>query len=126
MLRNIHRSDKMRAFVMRGHGDLSQLEIADVPAPKLVSDRDVKVKLQAAALNHLDLWTLKGLPGLAISFPHILGGDGAGVVETDLDCVDLGACQVPGGDVLPAPSIVPSQVQEPVIAPDPEGASLVG
>ncbi|UCD24895.1 MAG: alcohol dehydrogenase catalytic domain-containing protein, partial [Gemmatimonadota bacterium] len=72
----------MRAFVMRGHGDLSQLEVADVPAPKLVSDHDVKIKLQAAALNHLDLWTLKGLPGLDLSFPHILGGDGAGIVES--------------------------------------------
>jgi NADPH:quinone reductase-like Zn-dependent oxidoreductase len=71
----------MKALVMRGHGDLSQLEIRDVPAPVLAHAGDVRVRLNAAALNHLDLWTLRGLPGLSLSFPHILGGDGAGIVE---------------------------------------------
>ncbi len=75
------RLDIMRAFVIRGHGDRSQLEITEVPDPAVVNDGDVRVKLKAAALNHLDLWTLKGLPGLSLSFPHILGGDGAGVVD---------------------------------------------
>jgi len=68
---------------MRAHGDLSQLEITDVPEPELSSSGSVKIQLKAAALNHLDLWTLRGLPGLALKLPHILGGDGAGlVVET--------------------------------------------
>ncbi|HEY2825446.1 MAG TPA: zinc-binding dehydrogenase [Gemmatimonadales bacterium] len=66
---------------MRGHGDLDQLEMADVPTPELVAPHDVLVRLSAAALNHLDLWTLAGLPGLSLAMPHILGGDGAGVVE---------------------------------------------
>lgn len=70
----------MRALVIRGHGDVSQLAIADVPAPTVSRPSDVLVGLKAAALNHLDLWTLRGLPGLALSFPHILGADGAGVV----------------------------------------------
>jgi NADPH:quinone reductase-like Zn-dependent oxidoreductase len=48
---------------------------------------EVLVRLKAAALNHLDLWTLRGLPGLSLTFPHILGGDGAGVVETIGDAV---------------------------------------
>ncbi len=71
----------MKALVMRAAGDLSQLEIADVPQPAIKRDNDVRIGLRAAALNHLDLWTLGGLPGLNLSFPHILGGDGAGVVE---------------------------------------------
>jgi NADPH:quinone reductase-like Zn-dependent oxidoreductase len=70
----------MRAIVMRGHGDLSQLEVTDAPEPALSSEGGVKVRLKAAALNHLDLWTLKGLPGLSLEMPHILGGDGAGIV----------------------------------------------
>jgi NADPH:quinone reductase-like Zn-dependent oxidoreductase len=73
--------DVMRAFVMRGHGDRSQLEVNEVPDPTIMNDGDVRVGLKAAALNHLDLWTLRGLPGLSLSFPHILGGDGAGVVD---------------------------------------------
>ncbi len=71
----------MRALVLRGHGDLAQLEIADVPRPEVRRDNDVLIRLKAAALNHLDLWTVRGLPGLSVEFPHILGADGAGVVE---------------------------------------------
>ncbi len=71
----------MKALVIRGHGDLSQLAVADVPAPKLSGPGQVRVRIAAAALNHLDLWTLHGLPGLSLPFPHILGGDGAGVVD---------------------------------------------
>ncbi len=66
---------------MSGHGDLSQLEVADVPQPTITDPGDVLVRLEAAALNHLDLWTLRGLPGLALDFPHTLGADGAGIVE---------------------------------------------
>src|SRR5712692_3138467 len=73
--------DSMKALVMRGHGDVSQLEVADLPHPVLRDGHEVLVRIRAAALNHLDLWTLHGLPSLSLEFPHILGGDGAGVVE---------------------------------------------
>jgi NADPH:quinone reductase-like Zn-dependent oxidoreductase len=39
------------------------------------------VRIQAAALNHLDLFVLHGLPGVTIVPPWIMGGDGAGIVE---------------------------------------------
>src|SRR6185503_10885837 len=70
-----------KALVMRGHGGLAELTIDDIPRPKLPDARHVLVRMRAAALNHLDLWTLTGLPGLSLKFPHVLGGDGAGVVE---------------------------------------------
>ncbi len=70
----------MKALVMRAHGDLSQLIVDQAPRPQLVNPTDVVVKIKAAALNHLDLWTLGGLPGLTLSLPHVLGGDGAGIV----------------------------------------------
>jgi NADPH:quinone reductase-like Zn-dependent oxidoreductase len=41
----------------------------------------VLVRVRAAALNRLDLFVVGGLPGLPSEFPHILGSDGAGVVE---------------------------------------------
>ncbi len=71
----------MRALVLRGHGDVSQLVVDDVPAPTIRHPGDVRVRIAAAALNHLDLWTVRGLPGLALDFPHVLGGDGAGIVD---------------------------------------------
>jgi len=39
------------------------------------------VEIRAAALNHLDLWIRRGLPGLKIPLPHIPGSDAAGVIR---------------------------------------------
>lgn len=72
----------MKALVLREHGDVSQLAVDEVPAPTIRRPGEVRIRLAAAALNHLDLWTIRGLPGLALDFPHILGGDGAGVVDS--------------------------------------------
>ena len=74
----------MRACVIRAAGELEQIEIADVPAPgspALLGAREVRVAVRAAALNHLDLFVVRGLPGEQ-RFPHILGSDGAGIVDT--------------------------------------------
>ena len=40
----------------------------------------VIVKLQAAALNHIDVWTRLGVTGMAIPMLPILGANGAGIV----------------------------------------------
>src|SRR5207302_653434 len=74
----------MRACVLRSTGGLERIEVADVAAPgspALLGARDVRVAIRAAALNHLDLFVVRGLPG-DYQFPHVLGSDGAGVVET--------------------------------------------
>ena len=39
------------------------------------------VRTEASALNHLDLWVGRGLPGLDTKFPTVTGSDGAGVIE---------------------------------------------
>src|SRR2546430_1224725 len=71
----------MRAWVIRGTGGLDQLEITDVPDPAgPLEARQVRIALRAAALNHLDLFVVRGLPH-EYDYPHILGADGAGVVE---------------------------------------------
>ena len=38
------------------------------------------MKLQAAALNRLDLWVREGWPEIKLEYPHIPGADGAGRV----------------------------------------------
>lgn len=71
----------MRALTIDAHGGLDQLRYRDdVAAPALPEAGHVRVRLRAAALNRLDLWTLGGLPGVTITPPWILGGDGMGVV----------------------------------------------
>lgn len=70
---------KMKAIVFRKHGATNELEEAYVPVPE-PGKHDVLVQVKACALNHLDLWTLGGMPGIKVSMPHILGCDIAGEV----------------------------------------------
>lgn len=91
----------MKAVIFRQHGDESVLELADIPAPA-VGARDVLVRVQAVALNHLDIWVRKGWPGLKLQLPHVLGSDVAGVVEAvGAEVADL----VPGTEVLVNPGL---------------------
>jgi NADPH:quinone reductase-like Zn-dependent oxidoreductase len=79
----------MRALTISAHGGLEQLQLRDdLPTPELVGTTSVRVRIATAALNHLDLWTVGGLPGITIEPPWILGADGAGIVEDVADGVD--------------------------------------
>lgn len=71
----------MRAVVIRGYDGPAGVSVEDVPRPVVEGPHDVVVALKAAALNHLDLFVLDGLPGVTHRFPHVIGADGAGVVE---------------------------------------------
>ncbi len=71
----------MLAATIRSHGGPDVVAVEDVPRPRVEGPDDVVVALKAAALNHLDLFVVRGLPGLPDRFPHVLGADGAGVVE---------------------------------------------
>lgn len=72
----------MKACVLRGPGGIDQITVADVPPPAAPGPTDVLVRVRAAALNHLDLFVAGGLPGADHAFPHVMGADGAGVVES--------------------------------------------
>ncbi len=72
----------MRALTISAHGGLERVEyLSDVAAPELAGAHDVRVRVMAAALNHLDVFVVGGLPGITIAPPWVLGSDGAGVVE---------------------------------------------
>jgi NADPH:quinone reductase-like Zn-dependent oxidoreductase len=53
-----------------------------VPAPELTAPDDVRVRVRAAALNHLDLWVVEGVPGVRITPGWILGSDCSGVIDS--------------------------------------------
>lgn len=72
----------MRACALTATGGLEHLQIAEVPDAPAPRAGEVRVAIRAAALNHLDLFVVSGLPGTAERFPHIVGADGAGVVES--------------------------------------------
>ncbi len=71
----------MKAMVLTGTGGLEHLAVADVPEPAPPGSGEALVRIHSAALNRLDLFVAEGLPGTTLEFPHVLGSDGAGVVE---------------------------------------------
>ena len=71
----------MRACVLTATGGIQHLHITDVPDAPTPKAGEVRVAIRAAALNHLDVFVMEGLPGGAQRLPHIVGADGAGVVE---------------------------------------------
>jgi NADPH:quinone reductase-like Zn-dependent oxidoreductase len=68
----------MKAVRIHQHGDTDVLKYDDIPTPT-INQKQCLVKIKAAALNHLDLWVRKGIPGVPL--PMIMGSDGAGIVE---------------------------------------------
>jgi NADPH:quinone reductase-like Zn-dependent oxidoreductase len=59
---------------------LSGLVVGELPLPdNKVSSGFVRVKLKTSALNHHDLFSLKGVGLATDKLPMVLGGDGAGV-----------------------------------------------
>jgi NADPH:quinone reductase-like Zn-dependent oxidoreductase len=71
----------MRALTLIGTGGLEHLRVQELPEPVIQSPGDVLVRVQAAALNRLDLLVAEGLPGVTYVFPHVVGSDGAGTVQ---------------------------------------------
>ena len=71
----------MRALTLVAHGGLEQLRVQELPEPTLESPSQVLVRVQTAALNRLDLLVAAGLPGANLEFPHVVGSDGAGLVD---------------------------------------------
>lgn len=69
----------MKAVVFSEHGGPEVLRYTDVPDPTIGPD-DVLVRVRACALNHLDIWIRRGLPGVSVPLPHILGSDIAGEI----------------------------------------------
>ena len=68
----------MKAVRIHKHGNKDVLVWEEVPLP-VVKDGQVLVEIKAAAINHLDIWVRKGIPG--INLPMIIGSDGAGIVS---------------------------------------------
>ncbi|HMD35567.1 MAG TPA: zinc-binding dehydrogenase [Vicinamibacterales bacterium] len=69
----------MKAVRFHEHGDARVLRYEDVPEPEMLPG-EVLVRVRACALNHLDIWGRRGLPGVKIPMPHICGSDVAGEI----------------------------------------------
>ena len=89
----------MKAWVLHDIGGPQSFALEEVATPD-PGPGEVRVKLAAAALNHLDIWTSLGLPKPPL--PHVAGADGAGAI----DAVGPGVSSVkPGQEVVLNPSV---------------------
>ena len=69
----------MKAVLFRAHGGPEVLEYTDFPTPR-PKPGEALIRLQAAALNRMDVLVRNGWPGLKLELPHINGADGAGEI----------------------------------------------
>jgi NADPH:quinone reductase-like Zn-dependent oxidoreductase len=70
----------MKAAFFREHGGPEKIEHGELPAP-VPGPGQVRIRIRAGALNHLDIFVRNGIPGIPVSLPHVMGSDGAGVVD---------------------------------------------
>ena len=81
--------ETMRAVVLREHGGPEVLRSEIIPTP-IAGPGQVRVRIAAVALNHMDLWVRRGGPAFHVEYPHRLGCDIAGVVDAVGDASDAG------------------------------------
>jgi NADPH:quinone reductase-like Zn-dependent oxidoreductase len=95
----------MRAAAFTEHGGLDVIRVIDdLPIPEPQAGQ-ARIRMQAAALNRLDLWVRIGWKGLNLVMPHVIGSDGAGIV----DAIGAGVTHVAPGDRV---SINPTLIDE--------------
>ncbi len=113
----------VRAARFGGDDPLANLELTDVPEP-VPAPGEVLVAVEAASLNHHDLWTLRGVGSRRLTEAQVLGCDAAGtvvayggdgtpagappigarvVVHSVMTCGHCAACR--GGDELHCPQV---------------------
>jgi len=68
----------MKAIRIHEHGSVGVLQTETCDIAPLRPD-ELLIKVKAAALNHLDIWVRKGLPGVPL--PLIMGSDASGIIE---------------------------------------------
>jgi len=70
----------MKALLLRRHGGLDDLEVVDdYPTPKAI-DGHVVIRVRAASFNYHDVFTVRGMPGIKVPLPVVIGLDMAGEI----------------------------------------------
>ena len=70
----------MKAVVLNQHGGLEQLKyVADFPDPT-ASEGHAVIRVKATSFNYHDVFTVRGMPGIKVPMPMIIGLDMAGEI----------------------------------------------
>src|SRR5881628_2388025 len=70
----------MKAVVFEKHGGPAVLEYQDVPEPK-AGPGEVLIEVKATSINHIDIFLRRGMPGIKVPLPKIVGSDAAGIIR---------------------------------------------
>ena len=72
----------MKALILDKHGDLDQLRVvADHPMPQAIAGH-VVIRVRASSFNYHDVFTVRGMPGIKVPLPVVIGLDMAGEIES--------------------------------------------
>jgi len=70
----------MKALLLRKHGGLEELQVvSDHPVPAAVEGQ-VVIRVGASSFNYHDVFTVRGMPGIKVPLPVVIGLDMAGEI----------------------------------------------
>jgi alcohol dehydrogenase len=70
----------MKALLLRQHGGLDQLQVVeDYPVPS-ATEGHVVIRVRASSFNYHDVFTVRGMPGIKVPLPVVIGLDMAGEI----------------------------------------------
>jgi NADPH:quinone reductase-like Zn-dependent oxidoreductase len=70
----------MKALLLRRHGGLDALDVVDDhPVPQTIEGH-VVIRVRASSFNYHDVFTMRGMPGIKVPLPVVIGLDMAGVI----------------------------------------------
>jgi len=69
----------LQAARIHAHGGPEVLSVEQVDRPE-PGPGEVLVRVLGVSVNHLDLWVRRGMPGVTVPFPRVLGCDGTGEI----------------------------------------------
>jgi NADPH:quinone reductase-like Zn-dependent oxidoreductase len=76
----VNGKNTMRALLLRRHGGLEDLDlVSDHPVPAAVEGH-VVIRVRASSFNYHDVFTVRGMPGIKVPLPVVLGLDMAGEI----------------------------------------------
>jgi NADPH:quinone reductase-like Zn-dependent oxidoreductase len=71
----------MKALLLRRHGGLDELELVqDYPMPR-ATEGHVVIRVRASSFNYHDVFTVRGMPGIKVPLPVVIGLDMAGEIS---------------------------------------------
>jgi NADPH:quinone reductase-like Zn-dependent oxidoreductase len=70
----------MKAVVFHEHGNPEVLQYKDVPDPK-PGRGEVLIEVKATSINHIDIFLRRGMPGIHVKMPKIVGSDASGIIR---------------------------------------------